>query len=521
MKPERVAYSIPTGKVIIQMGQPRCRARTSLLLALSAVLSIAGAIFLTTGASASTDAGRYIPRPCRPIRYRSAPHLNAQHVCMNLGVSTQDTDPGTFLFLTPGGSEGRGAGIYRDDGTLVWWLHPGRPIIQDLTVVHYRGRPYIALFAGRRVHQHDYGSVWLYNQHYERVGTIRPGGKLATLGLDLHEFRVTPEGDALIAATTTVTIKVDGRPQKVFDYVVQKVSLVHDATGIHTGRVLFQWDALRHVPVSQSHVAPSPGHTWDYFHGNAIAQDTDGNLLVSSRDTWGIYKISVKTGKIIWQVGAKGDRTLSEPWCYQHDIVPLGNNRYSLFDDGGSDPGCRAGSTAHASRGLIVQVDPSQTPAGVRLIRAYSHRPPIYSGICGSLQSLPDGDTLIGWGDIPEVTEYGPAGGVRMDLSLTNWSYRAFRFAWVGLPDTRPAAAAKRTAKGETIWVSWNGSTQVAAWRVLAGSRSGHLVPVTGPRPKASFETAVVLSRAYPRLEVQALGARGVVLATSRPVTTS
>ena len=142
--------------------------------------------------------------------------------------------------------------------------------------------------------------------------------------MDLHEFRVTPEGDALIATSPRVTITVNGRTTTVFDYVVQKVSLVHDSSGIHTGRVLFQWSASRHVPVTQSHVPPPQGRPWDYFHGNAIAQDTDGNLLVSSRNTWGIYKISATTGRIMWEVGAKGDQTLSEPWCYQHDIVPAG-----------------------------------------------------------------------------------------------------------------------------------------------------------------------------------------------------
>jgi hypothetical protein len=110
--------------------------------------------------------------------------------------------------------------------------------------------------------------------------------------------------------------------------VAQKVSLVQDSSGIHTGSVLFQWSSLSDVPVSESKVTPT-GSTWDYFHGNAISEDTDGNLLVSARNTWGIYKIddipaTAGYGHVVWEVGAKGDHTLSEPWCYQHDVLTVG-----------------------------------------------------------------------------------------------------------------------------------------------------------------------------------------------------
>jgi hypothetical protein len=441
---------------------------------------------------------------------------------MNLGVSTHGTEQGTYLFLSPGGDVGRGAGIYRDDGTLVWWLHPGPPIVHNLTLVHFHDHPYLALFVGLRRHQHNYGSVWLYNQNYKRVGIVGPGGRYRNDGADLHEFRVTPQGDALIATDPMETVNFNGHPTKVYDYVVQEVRLVHDASGIHTGRVLFQWSALRHVPLSQSHVPPpSKPRLWDWFHGNSISQDKDGNLLISSRNTWGIYKVNVKTGRIIWEVGARGDDTLPAHWCYQHDVVPLGHDRYSLFDDGGAAPGCVEGATAHPSRGLVIQVDPSRRPAGVRLVQAYPHQPAIYAGICGSTQRLGDGNALIDWGDVPELTEYSGDGGRLMDLSLTDWSYRAFRFPWVGKPRTVPALAAQRTSGGMTLWASWNGSTKVVAWRVLAGRGTAELIPVSGAKRKTGFETTITLSQSFSHVAVQALSASGMVLATSAPVTPS
>jgi hypothetical protein len=264
-----------------------------------------------------------------------------------------------------------------------------------------------------------------------------------------------------------------------------------------------------------------PDKPWDYFHGNAIAQDTDGNLLVSARDTWGIYKINATTGRIMWQVGGKGDHMLRHPWCFQHDVTPLGNDEYSLFDDGGVGPGCAANETQHPARGLIVRVDPAVQPARVHLVAAFAHRPGILSGYLGSTQQLPGGHVLVDWGNFPEITEYSGDGRVLMDLSMSNYSFRGFRFAWDGQPKAPPDVAAQSSGDGTKVWVSWNGSTEVKAWQVLAGtSTSAPLTPLGAPVAKRGFETAILLAQQESTVAVQALDAQGHVLATSKAVST-
>jgi Arylsulfotransferase (ASST) len=477
---------------------------------------------LAGGAPAQAQRVGSSPRPCQPVTYHSVPQLRAQRLCANLGVRTHRTAAGSYLFLTPGGTNGSGAGIFKKNGTLVWWHAVPTPKDHDMTVVQYRGHRYLAVWTGAPSANYESGTVTLYNEHYQRAGSITAGGAFSSRGFDLHEFRVTPQGDALVGIYQPVTTSFHGQSVRVYQYVVQKVSLVHDSTGIHTGRVLFQWESLSEVPVSQSHLLPpAPPQVWDYFHGNSIAQDSDGNLIVSSRNTWGIYKISVRTGRIMWQVGAQGDHALSKPWCYQHDVTPLGQHRYSIFDDGGAGPGCEPGSSDHPARGMIVRVNPSPTPAGVSMVRAYGHRPPVLVGACGNTQVLDGGDVLIGWGNLPEVTEFGRSGKVLLDLSLSNWSYRAFQFPWVGLPLTRPAVAARGTGTGMEVWMSWNGSTEVRAWRVLSGPDASHLSPVGPPRPKRGFETQVSIAQSRAAVAVQALGSRGQVLATSKPVRTA
>jgi hypothetical protein len=463
------------------------------------------------------------PPPCPTVTYHSAPQLTAQSVCMNRGVVTHGTARGTYLFLTPGGIDKHdgGAGIFEDDGTLVWW----RPFRDqyDLTVVHHHGRAYLAAWTGKPDFNDPYGngSIVLYNEHYQRVGSITTVGAIGPGHVDPHDFRITPGGDALFGVYQPVGARYDGRRVEVYQYVVQEVSLVSGPHGIHSGRLLFQWKSLQHVPLSQSRLPAPTDHTvWDYFHGNTVSLDTDGNLLVSARNTWGIYKINIKTGQTIWEVGARGDSTLAEPWCYQHDIESSGNGLYSLFDDGGQGPGCQ-GATKHEARGLIIRVDPSQQPASVTLVRSFVRTPAAYPGCCGNLQSLPGGASLIDWGNQPTLTQYSDTGAVDMMLSMSAWSYRGYRFAWTGLPLTRPAVAARRGQSTTTVWASWNGSTQVQAWRVWAGSDSGQLRPVGPARPKTGFETRIILHHLYGRVEVQAIGTHQTVLSTSRVLSSS
>jgi hypothetical protein len=71
-----------------------------------------------------------------------------------------------------------------------------------------------------------------------------------------------------------------------------------------------------------------------------------------------------------------------------------------------------------------------------------------------------------------------------------------------------------------TVYVSWNGATQVTGWRVLAGPSAARLEPVA-TAADAGFETAIdtpggVGPSTY--VAVQALETSGSVLGTSRTI---
>ena len=131
---------------------------------------------------------------------------------------------------------------------------------------------------------------------------------------------------------------------------------------------------------------------------------------------------------------------------------------------------------------------------------------------------------LIGWGSDSQAggelssyyTEYSSSGSVLADYVLAGQdvSYRAYSLPWVGLPLTKPAAAAVDANGQATVYASWNGSTQTVAWELLAGPTRASLSPVS-ITSRTGFETAIATTAAGPFYEVKALGAGGKALKTS------
>jgi PAS domain-containing protein len=82
---------------------------------------------------------------------------------------------------------------------------------------------------------------------------------------------------------------------------------------------------------------------------------------------------------------------------------------------------------------------------------------------------------FIGWGSEPVFSEFGRDGKLLFSASFPTEteSYRAFRSAWGGQPDGDPAITAELGPDEEvTLYASWNGATEVAAWKVLAEGRA-------------------------------------------------
>jgi hypothetical protein len=68
--------------------------------------------------------------------------------------------------------------------------------------------------------------------------------------------------------------------------------------------------------------------------------------------------------------------------------------------------------------------------------------------------------------------------------------------------------------------VSWNGATQVAAWRVVGGSGPRALAALE-EKPWSGFETAIAVHGTPRYVAAQALDADGRVIGQSRTVATT
>jgi hypothetical protein len=352
--------------------------------------------------------------------------------------------------------------------------------------------------------------------------------------MDEHELLITPQGDAYYIALKTIKANLTpyGGPKNgaYEDPYIFEVNL-------RTRKVIFAWNTAAHVPLSDSivPVPTTPGQPWDAYHANSIDVSPDGSqLLVSMRNTWGIYDISRGTGQVLWQLGGKQNQfslasnlvtgPFDSAFQYQHDARYVAGG-ISVFDDGGIGAPPDGGPYG-PGRGLILNLDLQNHTASLAS-PPYYHDPALYSGTLGNLQVLRNGNVLIGWGaafqpggaSISYYTEYSSSGSVLADFVLPaqDVSYRVFTLPWVGIPLTRPAAAVIDANGHATVYASWNGSTETAAWELLAGPKRKSLSPVS-ITSRTGFETAISTTAAGPFYEVEALDAGGGALKTSAVV---
>jgi hypothetical protein len=120
-------------------------------------------------------------------------------------------------------------------------------------------------------------------------------------------------------------------------------------------------------------------------------------------------------------------------FSYQHDAKLLPNGHLTLFDNGNYH-------VPQFSRAVEYAIDETERTA--TLVWQYRLQPDVFGRLVGSVQRLPNGNTLICWGaTTPSVTEVAADGSIVSDLRFDEnvTTYRAFRFEW---PPVRPATIA-------------------------------------------------------------------------------
>lgn len=465
------------------------------------------------GSSASSDLDARESTSSGPFAaFRSRPDLRPPAITVH--VARPEVTPGMVVTECHAGGGQQGPMIMDGRGKLVWF----RPLSDNgslalrafnTQVQTYRGKPVLCWFRGAVVQGHGQGYYEMYDTSYRKVAEVHAGNGYVG---DLHEFFLTDQGTAIFTcygrATGNLSSFGGATNGEYFYGVVQEVDVA-------TGQVLSQWRSDEHVELAESLVsAPTSGSApFDYVHVNSVCIDpADGNLLVSGRNTWAVYKVHRRTGEVLWRLGgARSDFDVAPRagFSFQHHVVAHSNGTYSIFDNEGGPP-----NQAPSSRGLIVTVD--EAARQVRFQRQFDHRPPVMSEALGSVQELAGGHTFIGWGTSSYFTEYDARGAVLLDGRLGPGvdSYRAFKQPWQARPLEPPTLSLERKRGTTLLYASWNGATDVARWRVLSGS-SAHQLGVFGEAERYGFETEITLGRPGRYCAVEALDASGNVLGRS------
>ena len=399
------------------------------LLAIAAVT--AATVLPAAIAAPSASAQTPVPQPTSP------PPLT---------VDAGNAAPGHGdLFLTPTGDTGtyaNGAEIVNRAGRELWFHQaPSGDVDADLRPQILRGKPVLTYWEGTNFGGLSDGTDYILNDHYKQIAAVHAGDGLTTDG---HEFLVTDRGTAWILSYDDQTEDLSslGGPsdQSVVQCYVQEID-------IRTGRVLFSWDAADHVPYSESEqpLPTSASTPWDWFHVNAVKLLPDGDLLIDARDTWTTYKVNGRTGRIIWQLGGKAStfkelaasgQQLNDAgriFAWQHDPEQVGRNEYTVFDNesaGTGNTGQDSTSELGYARVVTIKLDPRARTA--TLLASDDQPTGQVATSQGDGQRLPGGGELVGWGILPEVSEFDAAGKLVFDASFPTGvnTYRAYLEPW-------------------------------------------------------------------------------------------
>ena len=332
---------------------------------------------------------------------------------------------------------------------------------------------------------------------------------------DLHEFQITPQGTALITVYSAINCdlaRVGGpRDGAVADTLLQEIDL-------RTGLVMYEWHSLDHVALPDSYARRACKHADDAVRLLPHQLDRRRAGRRSARrlaQHLGRLRHRSAQGQVRWKLGGKHSSFAMGPGtrtAWQHDARQQPDGTITFFDNG-------ATPVIHATRAL----EPAPGPRRQSRHRGPQLRPHAEDRLAEPGQRAGAQQRGLGGrlGQASYFSQLGPDGEVLFDahLPLASESFRAYRQDWSATPETQPTISyepAASTGATGRVYVSWNGATDVAAWRLLSGPAAGQLRTRTTVQ-KNGFETVITVpageTDAY--VQVQGLSSSGAVLGAS------
>lgn len=460
-----------------------------------------------------------------------------------LNVTVNQPDGGSGLVFINGGEPGAanlfgtgntgipsGPEILDKKGRPVWFLQiPGDQDAVNFQAQTYQGKPVLTWFQGDKLAGADYIADTNYNIIKKITTEDAPS--------DLHEFRLTPDGHALITSVKEVDADLSGiggpKTGKIADSFVNVVDVA-------SGKTVFAWDSAQHLPVTDSvlnytQLQGIPGEGVLPLHVNSIAPDPDGNMLVSVRSANELVDVNPQTGAINWKLGGKNSDFKLGPgvdFAGQHDPTFVDENTIMLFNNN-----VDLGGTRHGPSSIMwIRLDRQAKTAN--LLRNWVQPEPVDTFTQGSAQALADGNTFSGWGDANHITEFAPDGRILWNatqpktstqhvgtgpkaLAVGDGTYRASLQQWSGHPTQKPELTMSNDNGQPIVHAVWNGATDVTQWRVLSGPSPDKLTPLAttdwnGLNTPVALPAGAATSGNY--FTIEALDKNGATIAASDPM---
>ncbi len=336
-------------------------------------------LLVTCGSySFSQNFNRPVSPDLYPYKFTSYTSLQGYFLTspFKIGVGTADS-----LFKSPCPT------IIDHDGYIVWYMPNMAHHNNDFKYFEND-----SLFGFIQTHN-GYSSYQLMDLNMNIVDSF---ANVNNVGPDAHELYILSNGNYIIGGAKDSVMDLsayilDGM-QGDSNTVVQAF-IIQEFDPLHN--LVFEWNSIDHIHPTEAYEV-TYGYNpngFDCYHGNAIEEDDDGNLLVSFRHLDAVYKIDHNTGNVIWILGGKSsDFTFPNDSGFggQHDIRRLPNGNISLYDNANTSPPPRK------SRGVEYILDTIAWTA--TRTWQYIHTPFFFARAMGNHQTTVNEDHLINYG---------------------------------------------------------------------------------------------------------------------------
>jgi len=318
--------------------------------------------------------------------------------------------------------------IFNTSGEPVWYMRtPDRR--EDFKV---QANGWITMSVQEGFGGSDRGFI-AFNQDFEFIKSMRAANGYSTNG---HDFFMLPDNGYMLIGQRETIVDMSQYVEGGRTDATVRETCIQEFTA--DDQLIFIWRAWDHFDIRDLELECLTCNNIRFPHINAVYTDEDGHILISSRHLSEISKVHRQSGEFIWRMSGtpdspnndfKFERDPLNGFRYQHAIRSLGNNRYTLFDNG-------IGHSTAVSRAVEYAIDTNHMTATLEWEYGNQFENSFVRQM-GNSQQLPNGNTHINWvygAILPIAVEVTPKGEKVFEMwsERSSRCYRTFRYPWNG-----------------------------------------------------------------------------------------